>query len=306
MFLPRMVNFNSPPSKLERHSSSNASPAEEKPGISDARRAIITSMAKRILRPLTKYQKPYVSSRALEKFGIPCKDMDSKTGQVGPRVEPFIEPIPPHLVDEWLNETKPWTIREDFIRPDDDISETGQTLATFLGLLIDIHLTYNEKEGDPGIMIIKTKWAPTFPDCSKYVNRLSCGNGKPDWQLKATYRQHVVAPTCRCIYDGTLDAGKPHAICFLADSAPIQDDLIATSELTSLLYMAINIALKVTLVTGSLATIRIVQAICDFEKGTIELRKSPPVHFPKGVRADWQKYLTLLGWMLGKPVGQTT
>ncbi|KAF4452720.1 endothelin-converting enzyme [Fusarium albosuccineum] len=324
MLLPKLVSFDSPPPKLNRALSSNGSAEETKQSISDARRAIITAMAKKILLPLTKYQKPYVSSRALEKFDIRCKDMDFKTGQVGPRVEPFIEPIPPHLVEEWLNETKPWTVRDDFVNDpdpdpwfDDDCpTNDAQTTATFFGILIDIHLSSNEKEEEPGIMVAHTNWGPFPPYCGKYVNRLSAGHGMRNWQLKATYRQNIVPATCRCIYDGTLDADKPHAICFLADDAPIQDDLIATSELTSLLFVAIDIALKaefekhriipVTLVTGSLSTIRIVQAICDFEKGTIELRKSPPVHFPKGVRADWQKYLTLLGWILGKPVGQTT
>lgn len=53
--------------------------------------------------------------------------------------------------------------------------------------------------------------------------------------------------------------------------------------------------------------IRIVQGIVDFATGTTEVRVSEIVSFEEGgVKGDnWRTWLTLLGWAVGKPMGNT-
>ena len=49
-----------------------------------------------------------------------------------------------------------------------------------------------------------------------------------------------------------------------------------------------------------------VQGIVDFDKGTTEARVSDIIDFEKtNISGNWQQWLTLLGWVVGKPVGNT-
>ncbi|KAL5599495.1 hypothetical protein FOVSG1_007307 [Fusarium oxysporum f. sp. vasinfectum] len=82
--------------------------------------------------------------------------------------------------------------------------------------------------------------------------------------LKALLRQHLPNPSR---YDRVPDPQKPHAMCYLADEAQLVDDKLLTSELTALLVVAADTALKaawqkqkiipVTLITGSRRTVRL-------------------------------------------------
>ncbi|KAJ4044068.1 hypothetical protein NW761_001193 [Fusarium oxysporum] len=128
------------------------------------------------------------------------------------------------------------------------------------------------------------------------------GEKNANWQLKALLRQHLPNPSR---YDRVPDPQKPHAMCYLADEAQLVDDKLLTSELTALLVVAADTALKaawqkqkiisVTLITGSRRTVRVSQCILNAETGGIEIRKSPLVSFPNGFRADWNKCFMLLG-----------
>lgn len=52
--------------------------------------------------------------------------------------------------------------------------------------------------------------------------------------------------------------------------------------------------------------IRIVQGIVNFRKRTVEVRVSDIISFEEGLLKDlWREWLTLLGWAVGKPVGNT-
>jgi len=61
-------------------------------------------------------------------------------------------------------------------------------------------------------------------------------------------------------------------------------------------------------VSASYRTVRIVQGVVNIRTNDVELRVSQLVPFEKGIKADtesWQNFLTLLGWILGEPIGDT-
>ncbi|KAH7229531.1 hypothetical protein BKA60DRAFT_674670 [Fusarium oxysporum] len=154
----------------------------------------------------------------------------------------------------------------------------------------------------PMLSYLPTNVAERLSNCgsSRLINRL--GEKNANWQLKALLHQHLPNPSR---YDRVPDPQKPHAMCYLADEAQLVDDKLLTSELTALLVVAADTALKaawqkqkiisVTLITGSRRTVRVSQCILNAETGGIEIRKSPLVSFPNGFRADWNKCFMLLG-----------
>ncbi|KAH7208950.1 hypothetical protein DER44DRAFT_823588 [Fusarium oxysporum] len=74
---------------------------------------------------------------------------------------------------------------------------------------------------------------------SRLIDRL--GEKNANWQLKALLRQHLPNPSR---YDRVPDPQKPHAMCYLADEAQLVDGKLLTSELTALLVVAADTALK--------------------------------------------------------------
>ncbi|KAL9570673.1 hypothetical protein ACKAV7_005010 [Fusarium commune] len=145
--------------------------------------------------------------------------MDFKTGQVGKQTEQFIQPIPPKVVQQWLDETRPPPKeRRDIVNEySHEFPNDNQWEATMIWRRINA------------------------PSNSRFVNRL--GEENANWQLKGVLRQHLPNQSN---YDGPLDPNRPHAICYLADGAELVDDMLLTSELTTLLLIATDTALKTT------------------------------------------------------------
>ncbi|CVL07855.1 uncharacterized protein FPRO_05068 [Fusarium proliferatum ET1] len=278
----------------------------------DQRRANLEKIARYIIHPLSQSPYKHVGMDFLSRCRIKCKDMDFKTGQVGKQTEQFIQPIPPKVVQQWLDETRPPPKeRRDIVNEySHEFPNDNQWEATMIWRRINAYISESENAQGNCVMTTHTQWHHANPSNSRFVNRL--GEENANWQLKGVLRQHLPNQSN---YDRPLDPNRPHAICYLADGAELVDDMLLTSELTTLLLMATDTALKttwqkhklipVTLITGSYRTVRVSQCILDAETGSIEIRKSPLITFDKGLLAEWAKYLTLLGWVLGKPVGQT-
>ncbi|KAI1027099.1 hypothetical protein LB504_007762 [Fusarium proliferatum] len=310
---------------------------------SDQRRANLEKIARHIIHPLSQSPYKHVGMDFLSRCRIKCKDMDFKTGQVGKQTEQFIQPIPPKVVQQWLDETRPPPKeRRDIVNEySHEFPNDNQWEATMIWRRINAYLSESENAQGNCVMTTHTQWhhakyghsflllhlllflpfsflrlnsradkTINSPSNSRFVNRL--GEQNANWQLKGVLRQHLPNQSN---YDRLLDPNRPHAICYLADGAELVDDMLLTSELTTLLLMATDTALKatwqkhklipVTLITGSYRTVRVSQCVLDAETGSIEIRKSPLITFHKGLLAEWAKYLTLLGWVLGKPAGQT-
>jgi hypothetical protein len=62
---------------------------------------------------------------------------------------------------------------------------------------------------------------------------------------------------------------------------------------------------QVTVISASGRRIRIVQGVVDIIKGSIEVRVSDIIQFDEGIKKNEKKFHTLLGWMVGEPVGRT-
>ncbi|KAM5369289.1 hypothetical protein ACJZ2D_009110 [Fusarium nematophilum] len=249
--------------------------------------------------------------------------LSRSTGLLAHGVEQFVEPVPPpNIVHQWLQATRPWTIRNDFVSGDpDEMHLSPQGEATSFWDLVKIHVSRSEVDGDPGIMATQTNWAKvalrltahTPPSTSTVCPAAwarSTGSSRPSFASISSSQPGLIA-AARQTFD------KPHVIGFVSDKQSIQDDLISTSELTSLLFAGTDTGFKesyrekhrivlVTLVSGSFRSFRVVQAVFDFQTGSIKIRKSRAVDFYNGVMANRHEYLTLLGRILGRPVGKTT
>ncbi|KAF5685759.1 1-phosphatidylinositol-4,5-bisphosphate phosphodiesterase 1 [Fusarium circinatum] len=80
-----------------------------------------------------------------------------------------------------------------------------------------------------------------FGDSPLLINRL--GKKNTNWQLKALLRQHLPNPSR---YDRIPNSQKPHVMYYLADKAQLVDNKLLTSELTALLVVTADTALKAT------------------------------------------------------------
>ncbi|KAI1037072.1 hypothetical protein LB503_008996 [Fusarium chuoi] len=210
---------------------------------SDQRRANLEKIARYIIHPLSQSPYKHVGMDFLSRCRIKCKDMDFKTGQVGKQTEQFIQPIPPKVVQQWLDETRPPPKeRRDIVNEySHEFPNDNQWEATMIWRRINAYLSESENAQGNCVMTTHTQWHHANPSNSRFVNRL--GEENANWQLKGVLRQHLPNQSN---YDRPLDPNRPHAICYLADGAELVDDMLLTSELTTLLLMATDTALKAT------------------------------------------------------------
>ncbi|KAM4054988.1 hypothetical protein HRG_005802 [Hirsutella rhossiliensis] len=230
-----------------------------------------------VMRPLSSKYEPYVSDERLRGMNITMSDLDFVSGKPGNGGEQFIEPIPAVTVNQWLNETKPWTIRRDF------------------------H--------------VQPEFADNPQNSYRALNSLS--RGEADWQVKCILRHNATPhePHVLTVLDPDLD--KPHTICFLADNALLRDDRLSSSEVITVVLLSVLLRAEpkhnprnhrispVTIVSASNRSVRIVQGFADIETRAVEIRKSPIVHFDQGVWANWDQWVIVLGWLMGNPIGNT-
>jgi hypothetical protein len=63
---------------------------------------------------------------------------------------------------------------------------------------------------------------------------------------------------------------------------------------------------KVTVISLSNRSARVIQGIVDFKNESIEIRVAPSFDFMAGVQNEnMALYLTVMGWLVGNPVGKT-
>jgi len=276
-------------------------------------------MAKRISIPLFKLKDRYVSPPMLKEFNVKTMPLDFRTGNLPDQVQAFIRPLSPQTIAQMLHRSGSLTLRRDFVkkngpdlRLDDDYVE-----ATFFWDLIETHLKRRGRRDDLPVIPYSSRWR-LFSNESKYLTRLS--RDYANWQVKAILRYCIDTPDKGPSAPRTLDPAKPHTICFLADEAPLTQGQVSTSELNTVVWLAgLNYldsiysqhsVVPITVVSASGRRVRVVQGNVNFRKCTVGLRISEIVEFEKGVTDDRghinEKYLTLLGWLIGDPVGNTS
>ncbi|KAF9775864.1 hypothetical protein IL306_006006 [Fusarium sp. DS 682] len=165
--------------------------------------------------------------------------MDFKTGQVGMRAEPFIQLVQPQVVEQWLREigAPPVENRRDFVNDfSHEFKNSPQWEATFMWDCLYMYISEYENAQGNCVMTARTTWLD-----ARLINRL--GEKNANWQLKALLRQHLPKPTR---YDRMPDPKKPYAMCYLAGGEKLVDGYLLVSELTALLVIVTDTALKAT------------------------------------------------------------
>lgn len=150
------------------------------------------------------------------------------------------------------------------------------------------------------------------------------------WRLGSSDKHSLHSP----------DPNVPHTTCLLANQEPLRDDKLSTAEMITVVWLScahylypeyqghntipvsFSIPLplgdgdgrdaflmprrQVTVFSTSRRSIRIVQGVINFRERTVEVRVSDIISFEEGCLKDhWREWLTLLGWAVGKPVGNT-
>ena len=64
--------------------------------------------------------------------------------------------------------------------------------------------------------------------------------------------------------------------------------------------------LQVNLISASGKKLRVLVGIIDSGKRFIEVRRSEIIDFSDGERKNWAKWIVVLCWVAGEPLGKTT
>ncbi|KAJ5579853.1 uncharacterized protein N7459_005838 [Penicillium hispanicum] len=109
---------------------------------------------------------------------------------------------------------------------------------------------------------------------------------------------------------------KPHINAFITDGEPLLPDRLTTGEISIAFglitqrrwqdgynahrYIPINIF------SASDRQIRVLQIWHDKQNPkALQVRRTPIMEFPDGMRENWRDWISILCWIAGKPVGET-
>ncbi|QLI66160.1 lysine methyltransferase 4 [Metarhizium brunneum] len=288
-------------SDLETKEISKITPCQPCPEDTRKRKAFVSQFLKANFAPLAKSNRSYIDTGALEHMAIKCLHVDFNTGRLSNGVAQFIDPIPPSKIED---------DGDDEDNPLENLGPASpQWEAASLYRLMNFYLVH-DGQWNPGILQTQTLWRKYPIPRGRTLCQLSHTQSPRNWRVWTIFRrfqyyEDIISETG----ESPLDPDKPHVMAFLADGALIREDVLSTSELTCITYLVADGALKykhhrfipATLMSASLRTVRIVQGVLDCQKGTLEIRKSQPVTFSDSRIANWDKWLTLLGWMIGNP-----
>ncbi|KAF5620855.1 1-phosphatidylinositol-4,5-bisphosphate phosphodiesterase 1 [Fusarium sp. NRRL 25303] len=158
---------------------------------SDQRRANLEKIARHIIHPLSQSPYKHVGMDFLSRCRIKCKDMDFKTGQVGKQTEQFIQPIPPKVVQQWLDETRPPPKeRRDIVNEySHEFPNDNQWEATMIWRRINAYLS--ESENAQGNCVNGAELVDDMLLTSELTTLLLMAT---DTALKATWQKHKLIP----------------------------------------------------------------------------------------------------------------
>ncbi|KAM3441873.1 hypothetical protein MY4824_001287 [Beauveria thailandica] len=272
-----------------------------------------------------------------DNHGISVQKLDIVTGKPGTHGQAYIEPVQPEIVLKWLTKYAPEESEDlescDIDFPNLDVTELSPGFdfheAIELSDLLLNRVKFS-KDSNMGVMMgEESHWNETDLPHS-------------DWEAREPF--HQVHPSqydldFDCVTNSNPEL--PHMQCWLADELPIKDgpylspaELITTlalavatikkpeyqqasvipvSLLISLIFTADWVVLiislfKITVFSCSGRMLRIVQGAIDFRNLNLDFRCSPVLDFSVGgLRSNGPnatKVARVLGWILGRPVGQ--
>ncbi|KAK7409408.1 hypothetical protein QQX98_008417 [Neonectria punicea] len=266
-----------------------------------------SALLKEAFLPVAQPDQPYVDLGALNErlrglFEFSIQRLDFRTGHVlddSGRPAPadlYFRPLPPHKIQAWLQESKPFKDRRG---------------GDFFVQAIDIHLRDNEDGSNRGAMSAHTTWAYVGMPRAKLLYRADGEHS--DWKINYVYRQSL-DPTAHALKQ-KANPEKPHVVISVSEGARLRDGVICTSELSTLLFFAADSSVTtakkphaicpIMVITASCDTVRITQAIWNVKTGQIRIRMSPILEFPGGLWKNSTQYLSLLGWVVSDAVGKT-
>lgn len=152
---------------------SSASSSSSAPGPADRPElAPATALLKNVFLPVAQADQPYVDLSALNKrlrglFEFSIQRLDFLTGQIldkSGRPAPtdfYFRPLPPHKIQAWLEESKPFKDRYDFNPANLGYTRDhrAQTGGQFFVEAMDTHLRDDEDGEMHGAMSTHTTWA---------------------------------------------------------------------------------------------------------------------------------------------------
>ncbi|KAJ3476321.1 hypothetical protein NLG97_g9166 [Lecanicillium saksenae] len=287
----------------------------------------VSSVLRNRIIPLTNMSKLHRLSpeRLRTEWNIVVQDLDLRTGQP-PRGHAFIQPIPMETVSDWLQEFRPWEQQDgltgcgDFdligtYNPQRDYRR-GMSQSFGIRRMVNNYITSCYREEKGSMIQNRTAWRESLIPMGRLQHR-----GEPDRNWGISLMLHQSDPR---------DAGKPyilntrqnervpHFACFLHDDVLLVDDKsLSSAELCTIFILALHISclrmyehvvvIPITVYSCSGWQVRIVQGCIDFRNLQFDIRCSKILDFNTGgvrdTEENLQRFMTLLGWVLGKPVG---
>ncbi|ATY65788.1 kinase-like domain [Cordyceps militaris] len=284
----------------------------------------MTDMLVRRIDPLCRTSAHRVTAEQLcRDWGIVVQSLDLRTGGAADG-EVFIQPIPPTQIQTWLDEFRPWDQpgagQWDFDLPGsyDPHEDRHYGMSNSLGIsrmvCNYIEMCYRYEKGS--IIRNKTRWRPS----SFGVKHLSSSTSNIHrWHARFMLHQCEPADAGKFYLSETRpDSALPHLGCFLHDDELLADDgSLSTAELTTIMVLALRQAMNpiykqatvvpITVYSCAGQQVRIIQGCIDFRHRQFDIRYSEILDFNEGgvrrTEENMQRFLTLLGWVLGNPVG---
>ncbi|KAM3550677.1 hypothetical protein MY1884_008128 [Beauveria asiatica] len=257
-----------------------------------------------------------------DNHGISVQKLDIVTGKPGTHGQAYIEPVQPEIVREWLTKYAPEESEDlesfDIDFPNLDVTELSPGFdfheAIELSDLLLNRVKFS-KDSNMGVMMSKeSHWNET--ELPHHCISLP----HSDWEAREPFHQ-VHSSQYHLDFDCVTKSNPelPHMQCWLADELPIKDGpYLSPAELTTTLALAVATIKKpeyqqasvipITVFSCSGRMLRIVQGAINFRDLHLDFRCSPVIDFSVGgLRSNGPnatKVAGVLGWILGRPVGQ--
>ncbi|OAA63885.1 hypothetical protein ISF_04594 [Cordyceps fumosorosea ARSEF 2679] len=248
-------------------------------------------------------------------------DMIDRAGGYG---EAFIRPIPPEQIRSWIDHfcalAYPRGNPDDYdlFGIYDPLEDPRCGMTDSMGILSMV-VSYTERAypfEKGNMMQDKTYWRY----CSPNTKRLSSSTSDVhSWIVKRITEQCDPATAQKYTYlDVPRSSTLPHLSCFVHDDEILQDDgSLSNGELTAIMVLALRqssdrtyrhaTVIPLLVFSCSGRQVRIIQGCIDFRNYQFDVRCSEILDFNeggiRGTDENLRRFYTLLGWVLGEPVG---
>ncbi|KAI5864840.1 hypothetical protein GGS23DRAFT_466169 [Durotheca rogersii] len=223
-----------------------------------------------------------------------ASSLDFYSGQPKDNGGTFFEPFQHIQMLQGLERTQPWKNPGGCpsITPiDEHLDSCGQARAVWNVILS--YLTLNQDELAPGIVEGKG-WKHSGDESLLVLTEPA------PWKVES--------------FMDKRDLQKPHILCFLSNSSPLEEMVPSEAELYTILWTVGSRMLDkayqhhrivpVIIVSAAGYRLRITQGHVDHEE--LVVRMTPVINFAAGEHENWDDFAQTLCWVVGNPIGVTT